>query len=1605
MKINRSAKLAFVAIAAIALAPFVSSAQTASKQTQDSVVAVVADAQGLQRVPYEQLPFFGTFWEVRNTVPCVLAPLPGPPWDTSSPIYAIADGQFLIDETAGPMMVSQKKLSTTTYASVVQEQVDELVNFITWIQQVQANKESSLTMNTMDSGGPPSPGEGGGSGTNDWGGYGPLGLTYTTNDLWLELITKTNATGYFVLHPPWTELTNGVYDIFETTNLSVTVPGLNGTNWLWIYRTTPGQTNFLIFDLTDSIAFFRAAKTNDTDGDGMSDAFERLSSHTDPNTPDGPSIVFQPLSQTVEQGDTVTFSVIAQGPSPLRYQWMFGGTNISGATNSSFTVPVVQSSDAGDYSVEVISPALLSVVSSNATLAVQAPANWPLVTLAGPRQDYVFRNGVSYYVPTRVELYGTTVIEGGATIKVDWYYTDSTLAVMGTLVCKTDDPYFPAFLTSVDDDTVGDAFQDSSGTPVAISNGVPYLDLTYAEDTTPTLNNLRIRYADQGVATPAAKRLNVWNCQFNKCNSSIIAKQGSTVSLHNVLFGTCGAAVTGFTNFTAIEAEHVTADATNFWSQLSPTRINLTNCIVVGTIASGPTLVTDHSAINPASPFQPAGSGHYYLASGSSYRKAGTANISSRLATEFRQKTTQPPVILPDMIKMVGELTFGQQVARYTNGAPDYGYYYAALDYTVGWITNWGSITVLPGTAIGFRNEYSPEHNRYTWWGFDLREGSSFTSQGTPSKPNIFADVQLIQEQLAGACIAFFVPDYWPFGGPNFNAAPTMDFRFCKFYANSKWYHVWSGYDTSYQYLYSPDSRVDWTMRDCSLYGGRITLGKPDDGSVYGAPPDWVYGPCAVSWINNLFDGVAVDLDPTFYELGYGLNCDMAFSAYNNLVRQGLWFHIQPIPATAGDWVFKDNLFDKVDFVQDTNAPLAFNYNGYWRLSSAELGWLYNYYPWFQPNAGQFLTTTNGGGGNEQVLSAALPYQSGPLGGFYLPTTTALYHAGSRTADAAGMHQYTTRTDQIKEGDEFPSGHNVNIGLHYVATTNASGTIPKDSDGDGVPDYVEDGNGNGTVDDYETSPSNTMTDGVTADAYNSVYDAVDLSGSGLTGLAKKTLGVNPLDPNSPLKLTQVTTGDEPITFTFDVPVSYDTVTAAGFFRLNLDGYGATGEQLARATNGHCLLIFNQYYDSPGQHLLSATLQMGDHAASGPVFPFFSNNELQFEPAGAMFDDYSAYLDAKVFTNQVDYVINLYDTSTTNETYILSITNTTYNGLIQEDWGVTNANGTPFTGTSIRAEFDVARAGTMGPMGAGAGGGANKPSKPLQRATNSLSEWGLNFNVAYFYTPTNGVLSTAFAKGGDVWNGMQGVVDYLIAPRYGFDHYNSAFNRFLPDQNGEYPGYLTSRAMVTNNLYPTLLSTKQFFCYAHGNSNWMGNAASDTFITAGEIGGILQNSRSNNVIIGNNPYRFVFLDGCSTASGLNWQTAFGIADKTEFTRTKTGPQAYVGWAKPVADWMGGNNDPILSAKIAKAYTKTLQLFYLRWMTGVPLAATIDQASLSLNDTVPLPVPENKNCLIIFTDGNTYQASNAPVARLIIAGRPGLRVDGLDPANDARKDYAR
>lgn len=1600
------------------------------QQTPDSVVAVVADAMSLPYVPPDQRPVFGTFWEVRSSLPCLTAPLPFPPFDTNAPVYSIGDpivgGQFLVDETAGQVISqeaqsSRRALRSMTTASIVQAQAEELQTFVAGVQARQAYALARANGQTPD-GPPPIPGDGGGGGTNDSGGGTTFDAKfYTTNDLWLEIVTWTNATGVFVVHPPEAEATTGVYDLFMTTNLSPNVPGLNLTNWAWLLRTDPGETNLIVPDLWADQAYFMLGRTNDTDGDGMSDAYEHLVSHTSPTNQDGPIITLQPLSQTVYSGDTVTFTVAAEGAQPLAYQWFLNASALPGETNTSLTLANVQTSQGGDYSVQVTSPLSLSVLSSNATLSVPLSEYGDFIWLIGPRQDFTFRNGVTYLVNSRVELYGVTTIQGGCVIKPDWYYTNSTVVVMGTLLCKTDDPNLPAFFTSVDDDSLGQMIDISTGYPETAANGCPYLDLSAAQVSSSGLSNLRVWYADQGITTPdASKRLDLWHCQFLECNAPIQAGQGAAAGFHNVLFGACTTAVAAPTNFAGIAAEQITAEVSTLWTAPTPPAwLRLTNSIITGGIASGPALVTDHVAISPAGPiFQTNGSANYYLAN-ASLRAAGTPNISARLQTELRQKTTRPPLAFPQQMQATGELTLSQQAGRYTGGAPDYGYYYQALDYTVAWMKLRGKITVLPGTSIGFRQEPVPGTYYTTAYGFDLKEGSTFISRGTPTKPITLVDVQFVQEQPTTPCLLLFAPDFTPpdLSGTD-DAPPSLDFRFSNFYTVRGNYVLWSG--VSEQGWYSEaslDSAMYWSMQDCNIRGGNITIGLPD---WYWMPWDYLYGDGSVSWVNNLFDQVGIFLDPTYYPNGYndlGLNVDMSFSANNNLFRGGGWFHLEPIPASAGNWTFTDNLFEKVHFVQNVDMPLDFGHNAYWPLTPFELsawGWGTN----------RLVAATNGAGAGEQLLDLVPPYQSGPLGDYYLPITTPLYHAGSRLATDAGLFHYTTRVDQTKEA----AGNMVNIGLHYVATAAQGSSTPKDSDGDGIPDYLENWHGDGDYSihaDTETDWTHAFTVTGVYDPTNSVYDDIDLSGNGLVGRVKKALGQNPFAAANPLTLTQVITGEEPDFATFEVPISYDVLTNSGdALSLHMNGVEVTLSETTRAANGNSLLSFNIAYDPMGQHFLSSQFRLNSDpdtphpvmTGNGELLPFYSSNSVQFFEAGSMFDDSGAYVDAKLFANSADYQIDLYDTATTPPTLIRTITNSTSTGFIEEDWDGMLADGiTPFTNSEVQAVFTVAYANSPGNVS------ANKPKKYLTKAQGSLSEGGVNMDFVYFRSPTNDAWEAEFTKGGAVWSGMQGAVNALIKPDMGYPVYYSYFNRYLPDPHGEYPGYITKRSRATNdpvNL-PTILDTllpdltngltKQLYMYGHGTNGWMGNYNNSAYISANDVSSRLKNLFTKKKgLMAHNPYRFVWLDGCATASGKDWRRAFGIypigkGAQQQAARNRSGPQAYVGWESVHGGGLNRADHTSSDVDLVKGYTATLSKFYSLWMQGFRVRQCIDQTAAVTAGQWPLPVPQNTN----FTNtinGTTYQFKNMSTSRIFIIGFPGLQVDRTDHNFDGDKKYA-
>lgn len=85
--------------------------------------------------------------------------------------------------------------------------------------------------------------------------------------------------------------------------------------------------------------------------------------------PVAPQIVVAPQAQVVTVGSTATFSVTAAGSGTLGYQWAFNGIPISGATAASVSLALVNSTEAGSYTVAVAN-STGTTVSAPATLTV-----------------------------------------------------------------------------------------------------------------------------------------------------------------------------------------------------------------------------------------------------------------------------------------------------------------------------------------------------------------------------------------------------------------------------------------------------------------------------------------------------------------------------------------------------------------------------------------------------------------------------------------------------------------------------------------------------------------------------------------------------------------------------------------------------------------------------------------------------------------------------------------------------------------------------------------------------------------------------------------------------------------------------------------------------------------------------------------------------------------------------------------------------------------------------------------------------------------------------------------------------------------------------------
>jgi gliding motility-associated-like protein/uncharacterized repeat protein (TIGR01451 family) len=180
----------------------------------------------------------------------------------------------------------------------------------------------------------------------------------TSNDASITI----NTTPSITLQPA-----NQTACLGDSISFTVTATG-TGLTYQWNIGTNPilGATNDIL-TIDPVIALSALNNYNVTVSNGVCSVTSNNASLT-LNT--APIITLQPSSQTICEGDSVSFIVSATG-SGLSYQWRIGSANITGATNDTLTFdPSTIANGTSNYNVVVTGTCSPSVTSVDVSLTV-----------------------------------------------------------------------------------------------------------------------------------------------------------------------------------------------------------------------------------------------------------------------------------------------------------------------------------------------------------------------------------------------------------------------------------------------------------------------------------------------------------------------------------------------------------------------------------------------------------------------------------------------------------------------------------------------------------------------------------------------------------------------------------------------------------------------------------------------------------------------------------------------------------------------------------------------------------------------------------------------------------------------------------------------------------------------------------------------------------------------------------------------------------------------------------------------------------------------------------------------------------------------------------
>jgi hypothetical protein len=164
-----------------------------------------------------------------------------------------------------------------------------------------------------------------------------------------------------------------------------------------------------------------------------------------------PSIITQPISQSINKGSKVSMSVVATGSLPFAFQWNKDGTVITGATSDTYTINSAALSDAGSYTCTV-SNIFGIVTSNNAVLTVNNNFDAGDLIISADTYNFVLKDAlITKGWDTTLPVVVNVIVNSGVTVgsnstalpsfKVDAFPTGSVIKLTnnGNIVGKGGD--------------------------------------------------------------------------------------------------------------------------------------------------------------------------------------------------------------------------------------------------------------------------------------------------------------------------------------------------------------------------------------------------------------------------------------------------------------------------------------------------------------------------------------------------------------------------------------------------------------------------------------------------------------------------------------------------------------------------------------------------------------------------------------------------------------------------------------------------------------------------------------------------------------------------------------------------------------------------------------------------------------------------------------------------------------------------------------------------------------------------------------------------------------------------------------------------------------